>query len=62
MRKKQSPATLSTCRAPVTDQADATINPEDGHKTLQAQYLASIFGVPAHTAVTIAELAFGGAA
>lgn len=44
---------------PVTVQADGSNNPEYALAELRAQYLAEIFQIPACTAATVAELAFG---
>lgn len=44
---------------PVTVQADGSNNPEYALASLRKQYLSEIFSMPAPTAVTIAELAFG---
>jgi hypothetical protein len=38
---------------------DLAISSENSLDALRAQYLAEIFALPADTAVTIAELAFG---
>lgn len=50
---------LPTRAVPVTDLAGASIEPEYALAALRAQYLAEIFALPASTAVTVAELAFG---
>jgi hypothetical protein len=54
--KKESPA--GKRGNPVTVLSEAN-NPENNLDTLRAQYLAEIFALPASTAVTVAELAFG---
>lgn len=54
----ENPA-LAARGVPVTVQADGSNNPEYALTHLRAQYLAEIFALPADTACTIAELAFG---
>ncbi|UQD69581.1 hypothetical protein JEY40_26635 [Bradyrhizobium japonicum] len=44
---------------PVKVQADGSNNPEYALAQRRKQYLAEIFALPAETACTIAELAFG---
>lgn len=44
---------------PVTVQADGSNNPEYALDQLRAQYLSIVFDLPASTALTVAELAFG---
>lgn len=39
--------------------SDLAINSENNLDALRAQYLAEIFQLPASTALTVAELAFG---
>lgn len=56
--KMESPA-LAARGNPVTVQAVGSNIPEYALASLRAQYLAEIFALPADTAVTIAELAFG---
>ncbi|OSJ22137.1 hypothetical protein BSZ19_46970 [Bradyrhizobium japonicum] len=56
--KKENPA-LAARGNPVTVQADGSNTPEYALDTLRAQYLAEIFALPATTALTVAELAFG---
>ncbi|MDE5460187.1 hypothetical protein [Bradyrhizobium sp. CSS354] len=55
--KMENPA-LAARGNPVTVQA-RTNNPEYALAQLRAQYLAEIFQMPACTAATVAELAFG---
>ncbi|QDP26244.1 hypothetical protein [Bradyrhizobium cosmicum] len=56
--KMENPA-LAARGCPVTVQADGSNNPEYALASLRKQYLAEIFALPAQTAITIAELAFG---
>jgi hypothetical protein len=55
---KESPAARRG--VPEVSLAACKIDPEISLNTLRAQYLADIFALPADTAITIAELAFGG--
>jgi hypothetical protein len=58
--KVENPVALAAHTGfPVTDQAGASIKPESNLDALRKQYLAEVFALPAHTACTIAELAFG---
>lgn len=59
--RMENPA-LAARGCPVTVQADGSNTPEYALATLRKQYLAEIFAMPAETAVTIAELVFGGEA
>lgn len=54
----ENPA-LAARGVPVTVQADGSNNPEYALAERRAQYLAEIFQIPACTAATVAELAFG---
>lgn len=56
--KMENPA-LAARGNPVTVQADGSNTPEYALTQLRKQYLAEIFALPAETAFTIAELAFG---
>ncbi|MCK1693829.1 hypothetical protein [Bradyrhizobium sp. 144] len=60
--KMENPTHGHAWGIPVTVQADGSNNPEYALASLREQYLSEIFSMPAETAVTIAELVFGGGA
>jgi hypothetical protein len=57
-QKKENPA--GGRGNPEVNLLDSKIGPEISRDILRAQYLTEIFTLPAATAATIAEIAFGG--